>query len=144
MKGTGKERDMSCTGWAKDTFDFVISDRYIYGLPDAPDRWPDTGNGASEEPDDPPPTIEVPVNEYFIATQRTVSAWTVDDYVTALNGGADMPPVAAIKCTDGIIVWNGHHRLSAHRLAGKETIKVRIWAEIDQSVKDWEDHNANL
>jgi ParB-like chromosome segregation protein Spo0J len=49
-----------------------------------------------------------------------------------------MPPVAAIKCPDGIIVWNGHHRLAAHRLAGRKTIKVRYWHEIPHSVKKWE------
>ena len=117
----------------KDHFDFVISENLIYSLPNSPDRCPDEGNGGYE-PDDPPPTELVPTNQVFIATQPEVSEKTVARYAHDLKCGAEMPPVAGIKCPDGIIVWNGHHRLSAHRLAGKEYVPVRFWAEIEQSV----------
>src|SRR5688500_17267819 len=117
-----------------DHFDFVIDDDVIYNMPNSPDRWPDLGNGACEEPDDVPPIKRVRTNRVFIATQPCVSENQVERYTNDLKDGASMPPVAAIKCKDGIIVWNGHHRLSAHRLAGRKTIKVRFWAEIDKSV----------
>lgn len=127
MEGT------TISGRTKDHFDHVINDNVIYSLPDSPDRWPDAGNGG-EEPDDPPRTIRVSTGKVFIATQPTVREHTVEGYVEDLKNGACMPPVAAIKCPEGYIVWNGHHRLTAHRLAGRKTIKLRIWAKIDKRV----------
>lgn len=124
---------MDVSSRTKDYFDFVIDDDLIYKLPDSPDRWPDEGNGG-DEPDDPPPTVEVKTSCVFVATQEGVSECNVRSYATAIKNGADMPPVAAIKCKDGIIVWNGHHRFSAHKLAQSETIKVRYWAELDRDI----------
>ncbi len=121
---------------AKDHFDFVIDDDLIYNLPNSPDRWPDKGNGARKDPKDAPPIKRVSLDRVFIATQGYVGPSTVENYIEALKRGASMPPVAAIKCKDGIIVWNGHHRLAAHRAAGRKTIKVRYWAEVDDTFTD--------
>jgi hypothetical protein len=114
----------------------VIDGEYIYNLPNSPDRWPDVGNGADCDPDNTPPTYKVRTNKVFIATQPSVSGHTVERYASDLKNGVDMPPLAAIKCKGGVIVWNGHHRLSAHRLAGRKTIPVRYWAEIETTVEE--------
>lgn len=126
---------MNISPRCQDHFDCVIDDDLIYRLPNSPDRWPDPGNGGCE-PDDPPPTVRVRTDRVFIATQPRVIVSDVENYTYALKNGANMPPLAAIKCPDGIIVWNGHHRLAAHRLAGRKTVKVRFWAEVNQSFAD--------
>lgn len=130
---------MSISHKTADHFDFVIDGQHISKLPNSPDRWPDKGNGADKDPDDPPPTKIIPTSTVFIATQPSVSEYSVERYVNDLRNGASMPPIAGIKTPDGVIVWNGHHRLAAHRLAGRKTIKVRFWAEIDHSVEGWKE-----
>ncbi len=119
-----------------DHFDFVIDDNYIYKMPNSPDRWPDEGNGAEEDPEDAPPIVRVRTDKVFVATQPMVYSSNVRRYADDLKRGACMPPVAAIKCKDGVIVWNGHHRCAAHRLAGRKTIKLRYWAELDLTVEE--------
>jgi hypothetical protein len=117
-------------------FDHVIKDDIIYGMPNSPDRFPDVGNDASEDPEDAPPIVRVPLTRKFIATQPEVRASTVTRYRDDLRAGACFPPVAALKCKGGYLVWNGHHRFSAHRAAGRKTIKLRIWATIDLTVEE--------
>ena len=125
------------TGRCREVFDHVINDNYIYNLPDSPDRWPEAGcDNPAGDPADCPPIRNISTKRVFVATQPSVSELTVRQYKNDLLNGAKMPPVAAIKCKDGVIVWNGHHRLSAHRLAGKKTVPVRYWGTIDKTVKE--------
>jgi hypothetical protein len=116
----------------EDHFDFVIDDGYVYRLPDSPDRWPDVGNGAEEDPEEPPKIEYIPTDKVFIASQPEVREYSVREYAQDLINGDVMPPICAIKTSDGnVIVWNGHHRAAAHRLANKKTIPVRFWYELD-------------
>ena len=127
---------MSLGDFCSSHFDYVIKDDIIYQMPDSPDRFPDVGNDASKDPDNLPPVVRVPTSRKFIASQKEVVGSTVYRYKTQLEAGDCFPPVAAIKCRGGYIVWNGHHRFSAHRAAGRKTIKLRIWATIDMTVED--------
>jgi hypothetical protein len=102
-------------------------------LPNSPDRWPDSGNGGCDH-QGMPRIYHVSTKRTFIATQPGVQEYNVRSIAEGILGGDKMPPVAAIKCGKRVIVWNGHHRLCAHRLTGQKTVPVRFWGEIDCSV----------
>jgi hypothetical protein len=121
------------SGKTRDYFDAVIDDDVIYDLPNSPYRWPDSGNGGYDEPG-MPRIYHVSISREFIATQPGVSTSNVQSILRSLHEGEQMPPLAAIRCGKKVIVWNGHHRLCAHRLAGRKTVPVRFWGEIDCSV----------
>lgn len=135
------------SSYTKDYFDLVVNDSYIYDHPCCPNRWPDVGNGAGtdndiesdDEIENCPPIEYISTKEFFIASQPEVSEYSVRSYTAAIKRGCVMPPVAGIRCRDGIIVWNGHHRLCSHRLAGADYVPVRIWATFDCSVQQWKD-----
>jgi hypothetical protein len=129
-------QDQYVSSDTEDFFDAVVNDDYIYESPNCPDRWPDSGNDGYDYPG-MPPIKYVSMSRTFIASQPEVSPSTVARYARNLAFGAKMPPVAAIKCKDGIIVWNGHHRFCAHRLAGKKTIPVRFWAEFNENIIEY-------
>lgn len=67
-----------------------------------------------------------------IQTRAEISNETVDDYKVALENGAKFPPieVAYIGADGGLAVVSGHHRLLAHRAAGRDKIECDVRHEI--------------
>lgn len=130
---------MEISAYTKDHFDFVVNGGVIYDHENCPDRWPDKGNGAycDQDPEDAPEIEWVdPTRETLVATQDEVSVDNVEYCLKGVQSGADLPPVVAIRCKDGLIVWNGHHRSTAHRVAKSKKMKVRIWATFDETVEE--------
>lgn len=67
-----------------------------------------------------------------IQTRAEINEQTVADYKVALENGAKFPPieVAYIGANGGLAVVSGHHRLLAHRAAGRDKIECDVRYEI--------------
>lgn len=121
-----------------DHFDYVLDESAYDTISRLCSRWPDVANDceSGKDPDNVPEVVEIPTDEVFIATQEYIhtdeaAAYARDAYYT----DAEFPPIVVVRCPTGNIVWNGHHRLTAHRLAGRPTIRCRVWGELPHDPK---------
>lgn len=62
-------------------------------------------------------------DDKFADPKHAAAAWRMAD---ALMAGQTLPPVLVRVHGPGYQVLDGHHRLRAHRLAGKDRIAARI------------------
>jgi hypothetical protein len=128
--------ELSESGYFDHILDYNETTNFITsgGFKKVPDRW------HIEESDDEgerPPIEDIPLTETFYASQDWISDDNFRDYTEGVKAGDVFPPIIAIHIPEhGYVVWNGHHRFSAHKAAGAESIRAYVYRPTQEEGDD--------
>jgi len=69
--------------------------------------------------------ITIPIHLITQNKQQTVEDHVLE-FVEILEAGGCLPPITLREIPPGYLLVDGRHRLAAHKLLGRTTIKARI------------------